>query len=108
MLDEAARVAGLAAQLQQAVFERRQRTDPACEFHRDSPCERRQVKPCEAPAPQHEKAAEHYERDERQMRDEHGIGEQDVRHASGRARRAPIGPYALSSLCSARYSCASL
>ena len=67
MRDEVALIARFAAGAAQAVFERRQRADPAGELDERAPDDGGDVKPGDARPAEREQPAEHDEDDEREM-----------------------------------------
>jgi len=91
MIDMAAGVTGLAHGAAQMVFWRGERTGPVGELDQHPPPRRRPVEPGQpGPAPDRQ-AAERHERDERQVEQRHGVGDQAerVRH---RGPACPVAP----------------
>jgi len=73
MLDEAARISSDARSPAKHVLERREGADPATVFDHHSPYRRRCMQPHEPAPAQCQESADHYEDDERSVKQHDGV-----------------------------------
>lgn len=83
MLHESAAVTGCAAELPEMIFQRSKRADPSGELNQRAPHHRRQMKPDDPPAPEHQQATEHNEEHECRVEQDDEIGQQAPGHLPG-------------------------
>src|SRR5262245_4288395 len=91
VVDEAARVAGIAGRTSQALLPRRQRADRRSKLGPCGPRDRGQMHPCPPAPDDHQHPAHDDEHDEREMHDHEAIGEQAVQHQSVRGEGRSCG-----------------
>ncbi len=80
MFDKTALVTVSAAEFEQAVFERRQRTRQLQKLNRDAPRDGGKMRKNKGAPPKNQRRAEDCEKHEAEMENENNVGEQSINH----------------------------